>query len=117
MPPKKAAAAKPEAGQSKAPGRRTRGAPAPDAAEQHDTPELERAVSVKIDMELWERAQNAFWHTRARAGEGGYATWKQWIATAIELLTEHQERMYNNGKPFPQRPVDQLPRGRVPGNQ
>lgn len=72
-----------------------------------------KALGARIDSHVHNRAQNAFWATRA-IPDAAHLTWQSWVEEAIRRYTAELESKHNNGDPFPERP-GRLPGGRVPG--
>lgn len=72
-----------------------------------------KALGARIDADVHNRAQNAFWATRTIPG-AAHLTWQNWVEEAIRRYTAELESTHNGGQPFPERP-GRLPGGRVPG--
>ena len=69
----------------------------------------EKALNVKIDGDVADAAMNAFY------GAHIHPRWRDFVQAAITEYTARLEEEHNAGKPFPQRPAENLPRGRKVG--
>ncbi len=80
----------------------------PATAGQQQPPE--KNVNARIDGEVAERAMNAFYGARR------HTRWRDYVEAAVEEYTTKLEQESNGGKPFPERPSENLPRGRKVGS-
>lgn len=69
----------------------------------------EKALNVKVEGTVAERAMNAYY------GAHIHPRWRDYVQAALDAYTTHLEEEHNDGKPFQQRPAENLPRGRKVG--
>lgn len=100
--------------ESSAPGAQTPPAGAaagrqPAAAADRPAPAGARErLSGYIDRLLWNRARNAFLATSYDEAD---QSWSDFMAKAIMAEAERREALYNQGRPYPDRPA-RVPQGR-----
>lgn len=68
-------------------------------------------LTFQADNHSVNAAKNAFWASR---NAGRHRTFADFLNDAVQRLTSDLQAELNHGQPFPARPTDNLPRGRVP---
>lgn len=67
-------------------------------------------ATYTADTDVLDAAKNAFWASR---NAGYHRTFSDFVNDALRQLTAQLRADLNDGKPFPARPTDKLPPGRV----